>query len=158
MLFSRGKAISLAPIMVGTNQLPKPPISAGMTMKKIMIEAVAGDEGIPLLAVDDELHARLGELETHQAGERAADRAGEDRQRQVERADVLVSGRGQPVERRESGAGGSAAAMSVIAPPVPCIAIVRRRNRSVGRRVVPAGRGEPGLEVGRRRAPRWRSA
>ena len=31
MLFSRGKAMSGAPIMIGTNQLPKPPISAGMT-------------------------------------------------------------------------------------------------------------------------------
>ena len=33
----RGKAMSGAPIMIGTNQLPKPPIIAGMTMKKIMI-------------------------------------------------------------------------------------------------------------------------
>ncbi len=37
MLFIRGKAMSGAPIMIGTNQLPKPPIIAGMTMKKIMI-------------------------------------------------------------------------------------------------------------------------
>ena len=37
MLFMRGKAMSGAPIISGTNQLPKPPISAGMTMKKIMI-------------------------------------------------------------------------------------------------------------------------
>ena len=37
MLFMRGNAMSGAPIMMGTNQLPKPPISAGMTMKKIMI-------------------------------------------------------------------------------------------------------------------------
>jgi hypothetical protein len=41
MLFMRGKAMSGAPIISGTNQLPKPPISAGMTMKKIMISAVA---------------------------------------------------------------------------------------------------------------------
>ena len=33
----RGKAMSGAPIISGTNQLPKPPITAGMTMKKIMI-------------------------------------------------------------------------------------------------------------------------
>ena len=32
----RGKAMSGAPIISGTNQLPKPPIIAGMTMKKIM--------------------------------------------------------------------------------------------------------------------------
>jgi hypothetical protein len=37
MLFMRGKAMSGAPIMIGTNQLPNPPIMAGMTMKKIMI-------------------------------------------------------------------------------------------------------------------------
>jgi hypothetical protein len=36
MLLRRGKAMSGAPIMIGTNQLAKPPISAGMTMKKIM--------------------------------------------------------------------------------------------------------------------------
>ena len=41
MLFMRGKAMSGAPIMIGTNQLPKPPISAGMTMKKIMIRPCA---------------------------------------------------------------------------------------------------------------------
>jgi hypothetical protein len=41
MLFMRGKAMSGAPIMIGTNQLPKPPIIAGMTMKKIMIRAWA---------------------------------------------------------------------------------------------------------------------
>ena len=37
MLFMRGKAMSGAPIISGTIQLPKPPIIAGMTMKKIMI-------------------------------------------------------------------------------------------------------------------------
>ena len=36
MLFSRGKAMSGAPIISGMNQLPKPPISAGMTEKKII--------------------------------------------------------------------------------------------------------------------------
>src|SRR3546814_12246827 len=37
MLFIRGKAMSGAPIMMGTNQLPKPPTMAGMITKKIMI-------------------------------------------------------------------------------------------------------------------------
>ena len=37
----RGKAISGAPIMIGTIQLAKPPIRAGMTMKKIMMSACA---------------------------------------------------------------------------------------------------------------------
>ena len=32
--------MSGAPIIKGTNQLPKPPIKAGMTMKKTMIKTV----------------------------------------------------------------------------------------------------------------------
>ena len=36
-LFMRGNAMSGAPINSGTNQLPKPPISAGMMVKKIMM-------------------------------------------------------------------------------------------------------------------------
>ena len=41
MLFMRGNAMSGAPIISGTIQLPKPPINAGMTMKKIMISPCA---------------------------------------------------------------------------------------------------------------------
>ena len=41
MLFIRGKAISGAPIISGTNQLPKPPIRPGMTMKNTMIRPCA---------------------------------------------------------------------------------------------------------------------
>ncbi len=37
MLFIRGKAMSGEPIISGTNQLPKPPIRAGMTTKNTMI-------------------------------------------------------------------------------------------------------------------------
>jgi len=39
MLFIRGKAISGAPIINGTNQLPNPPIIMGITIKKIIIKA-----------------------------------------------------------------------------------------------------------------------
>jgi hypothetical protein len=41
MLFIRGKAMSGAPIIKGTSQLPNPPIIIGITMKKIMIKAWA---------------------------------------------------------------------------------------------------------------------
>ena len=41
MLFMRGNAMSGAPIISGIIQLPKPPIIAGMTMKKIMINPCA---------------------------------------------------------------------------------------------------------------------
>lgn len=41
MLFIRGNAMSGAPIIKGTSQLPKPPIMIGITMKKIMTNAWA---------------------------------------------------------------------------------------------------------------------
>jgi len=39
MLFKRGNDISQAPIISGTNQLPKPPIAVGITKKKIIKKA-----------------------------------------------------------------------------------------------------------------------
>jgi hypothetical protein len=41
MLFSRGKAISGEPNINGMSQFPNPPISTGMTIKKIIIKAWA---------------------------------------------------------------------------------------------------------------------
>ena len=41
MLFMRGNAMSGAPIISGTIQLPNPPISAGMTKKNTMIRPCA---------------------------------------------------------------------------------------------------------------------
>jgi hypothetical protein len=41
MLFNLGKAISQAPIIIGTNQFPKPPIAVGITKKKIIKNAWA---------------------------------------------------------------------------------------------------------------------
>lgn len=41
ILFIRGKAISGAPIIKGTNQFPNPPIIIGITIKKIIIKACA---------------------------------------------------------------------------------------------------------------------
>jgi len=40
-LFNRGKAISGAPNIRGTSQLPNPPIKIGITMKKIIMNACA---------------------------------------------------------------------------------------------------------------------
>ena len=37
MLFIRGNAMSGAPIIIGTNQFPNPPINPGMTTKKTMM-------------------------------------------------------------------------------------------------------------------------
>jgi hypothetical protein len=39
ILFIRGNAISGAPIIIGTSQLPNPPIIMGITIKKIIIKA-----------------------------------------------------------------------------------------------------------------------
>ena len=76
MLFMRGNAMSGAPIMSGTNQLPKPPISAGMTMKKIMIRPCAV---VNTLIVScerrEDLHAGLLQFQPHADRERAADHA-----------------------------------------------------------------------------------
>ena len=41
MLFMRGNAMSGAPIISGTNQLPKPPIIAGITTKNTMMKPCA---------------------------------------------------------------------------------------------------------------------
>ena len=41
ILFNRGNAMSGAPIKIGTNQLPKPPIKIGITIKKIIMKACA---------------------------------------------------------------------------------------------------------------------
>lgn len=41
ILFIRGKAMSGAPIINGTNQFPNPPIIIGITMKKIITKAWA---------------------------------------------------------------------------------------------------------------------
>jgi hypothetical protein len=41
ILFNLGKAISGAPIIIGMNQFPKPPIKIGITIKKIIINACA---------------------------------------------------------------------------------------------------------------------
>jgi hypothetical protein len=41
MLFIRGKAISGAPSISGTNQFPNPPIIIGITIKKIITNACA---------------------------------------------------------------------------------------------------------------------
>jgi len=51
--------------MIGTNQLPKPPIIAGMTMKKIMISPWGGGEHVEELGIAEDLHARLHELKPH---------------------------------------------------------------------------------------------
>ncbi len=59
----RGKAMSGAPIISGTIQLPNPPIIAGMTMKNTMIRPCAVDEDVEHLGIAEDLHAGLHQLE-----------------------------------------------------------------------------------------------
>ena len=66
MLFMRGNAMSGAPIISGTNQLPNPPIIAGMTMKKIMIRPCAVTNTLNMCCgIVEELHARMHQLDAH---------------------------------------------------------------------------------------------
>ena len=108
----RGNAMSGAPIISGTNQLPKPPIIAGMTMKKIMSRPWPVTNTLYMClpasrrrhrrrsrAIDhagkavENLDAGLVQLHAHQDREEAADHARDDREPQIHRADVLVVGR-----------------------------------------------------------------
>ena len=117
MLFMRGKAMSGAPIMIGTNQLPKPPIIAGMTMKKTMIRPCAVISTFHRCSASSRLAAAMptrpwialahwprywmpgsASSSAHQAGDRAADDARDDREDQVERADILVVRRHEPAD------------------------------------------------------------
>ena len=61
----RGNAMSGAPIISGTNQLPNPPISAGMIMKNTMISPCAVTKTLKVCAVGENLHARILQLEPH---------------------------------------------------------------------------------------------
>src|ERR1043165_7179609 len=90
MLLRRGKAMSGAPIMIGTNQLPKPPIIAGMTMKNTMIRPCA-----VMIAVQ-KMTPRRHQLDAHQHRHEPADDAGGNGEDEVERADVLVVRRTEP--------------------------------------------------------------
>ena len=59
ILFMRGKAMSGAPIINGTIQLPKPPIIAGITMKNTMIRPCDGDKDVEHLRIAEDLHPRI---------------------------------------------------------------------------------------------------
>ena len=93
MLFMRGKAMSGAPIINGTIQLPNPPIIAGMTMKNTMISPWAVTKTLNTSGIAEHLHARIHQLDAHGHGEDAADDAADHGEDQVHRADVFVVGR-----------------------------------------------------------------
>ena len=76
MLFMRGNAMSGAPIISGTNQLPKPPISAGMTMKNTMMRPWPVTNTLKACGLEKILQPRLLQLHAHGDREGGADDAG----------------------------------------------------------------------------------
>src|SRR6187401_2216087 len=91
MLFMRGKAMSGAPIFSGTNQLPNPPISAGMTTKNTMIRPCAVTTvfhrwplGVPSAAL------KYCTPVCSSSRRITTDQGRDDGEHQVHRADVLV--------------------------------------------------------------------
>ena len=92
----RGNAMSGAPIISGTNQLPKPPIIAGITMKKIMIRPCAVTNTLKVCASWKNWTPGYISSMRMAIDIARADDAREDREHQVHRADVLVVGRIDP--------------------------------------------------------------
>ena len=93
MLFMRGKAMSGAPIISGTNQLPKPPIMAGITMKNTMIRPWPVTNTLNMWPLAK--YCRPGSCSSMRI---TTDRKPpisprHDGEQQVHRADVLVVGR-----------------------------------------------------------------
>jgi hypothetical protein len=54
------------------------------------------DDVVELVVVGEERVARLHQIVAHDDGEEAADQPGADREDDIERADILVIGRGEP--------------------------------------------------------------
>ena len=96
MLFMRGNAMSGAPIISGTIQLPKPPIIAGMTMKKIMIRPCAVVNTLnmcePCSPVKNCMPGCCSSMRMP-IDSAPPISAADDGEHQVHRADVLVVGR-----------------------------------------------------------------
>ena len=106
ILFSLGNAMSGAPIMSGTIQLPNPPIIAGITMKKIMMIAwllkntlymflAASGEPSPDIIAEiqrENVHSRRHQFGPDHDRKHGADQASENREDEIERPDILVIG------------------------------------------------------------------
>ena len=117
MLFIRGKAMSGAPIISGTNPVAEPADHRRHHHEEHHDQAVGGDQHVPEMVGFIEaaaaaerrrpglqvLHARLGQFPAHRAGNGAADDPGGDREDQIERADVLVVRRHEPADEETGG-------------------------------------------------------
>ena len=91
--------MSGAPIISGTNQLPKPPIIAGITAKKIISSpwtVTIVFHSCPLVTI---VLPGCKSWRAHDDRQHRADRRADAREQQVERPDVLVVGAEQPALR-----------------------------------------------------------
>ena len=104
----RGNAMSGAPIISGTNQLPKPPIIAGITMKNTMIRPCAVTKTLNSCGDRKNLNAGILQLQTDGDRHQTTDHAGNQREHQIHRSDVLVVRRIDEAAPT-GGSGGSAA-------------------------------------------------
>ena len=86
----RGNAMSGAPIISGTNQLPKPPIIAGITMKKIMIRPCAVTNTLNSCGLGKNWMPGFCSSRRMAIDSRPPITPAIDREHQVHRADVLV--------------------------------------------------------------------
>ena len=89
----RGNAMSGAPIISGTNQLPKPPIIAGITMKKIMIRPCEVTNTLYSWAGLKTCTPGIHQLRPDPHRHQAADDPRDESEHQVHGPDVLVIGR-----------------------------------------------------------------
>ena len=115
--------MSGAPIISGMNQLPKPPISAGMTVKKIMISPCAVTivfHSCPEVTIVLPGCCKLG---PHDDGQQPTDHPRAHREDEVEGADILVVGREQPALREAQLV---VVTMSMVVPVVMTVIVAMR--------------------------------
>ena len=93
MLFMRGNAMSGAPIINGTIQLPNPPIIAGITMKKIMIRPCAVVKTLKVCGSWKICRPGCASSSRMPMDRMPPIRPADQREGKVHRADVLVVGR-----------------------------------------------------------------
>jgi len=125
--------MSGAPIIIGRNQLPKPPIKAGITTKKHHNQAVGRDDCIPQMAVGStggigqKLYAWLLQFHAHNNAEGTADDRGDDAEDQVERADIFVVGGEEPTDKETGGMATMVVVTTVAVLVVVCVGICHFR-------------------------------
>ncbi len=92
----RGKAMSGAPIISGTIQLPNPPMVEGMTMKNTMIRPCAVTKTLKTSGLPKICMPRFHQFGAHGHREQAANDTTYQGEDEIHRADVFVVGGIEP--------------------------------------------------------------